>query len=85
MGIKPQMTVLAIWHEEIPASLTNAHSDSLVTMASAIICLNWRQPRDEECDLCEPPSTMVTSSSLSRIWPTLLLLLLPLPDGLSSM
>jgi hypothetical protein len=40
MGIKPQMTVLAIWHEEIPASLTNAHSDSLVTMASAIICLN---------------------------------------------
>jgi len=45
MGIKPPLTVLAIWHEETPASLTNAHSDPLVTMASAIICLNRRQPR----------------------------------------
>ena len=64
MGIKPPLTALVIWHEETTAGLVNAHSDSLVTMASAIICLNWKQPRDEECDLCEPPSTRVTSSSL---------------------
>jgi len=45
-GIKPPLAVLGIWHEETPAGLIKTHSDSPVAMASAIICLNWRQPRD---------------------------------------